>query len=477
MKKLIIIISILFFVLPIALGANTLDEAKDKIISGNYIEGRDLLKKAVSENKKMTQNATYLYLLGLCYLEEGNGPEAIKNLEDSRKKGNEEAALELGKIAFDRYDFEAADEYFSNYKTLAKKNKKAIDEEELDSLEKKMEIAGNALSRVEKITIIDSLSFPRKNFYKNFKLSDSAGSIINGKELTSQNLALSDGPAFMSETGEYLIGNRNSEGNILELVESLKLFNGQWETKPLFQEDFEKDGNYINGFMLSDGQTFYFANDGEESMGGYDLFIAQKDPLTGEFLQPLNMGMPFNSPYDDLMLAIDEEKGIGWLATDRNFPGGDITVYVFIVNEIRQNYPSDMEGIEDLAKLKNYRTTHVEGKENYYKNLLSSINNSSSKSQAEVDFILPMGNGRTYTKFSDFHNKKASETMKKYLSQKKDSEDKKLTLIKLRKAVYGGEKVNKTEIEKAEKDAFASFNESKRLLKEVYQLEKSVKRK
>ncbi len=57
-------------------------------------------------------------------------------------------------------------------------------------------------------------------------------------------------------------------------------------------------------FFMSDGVTLYYANDGDESIGGYDIFISRK----GEdgFLQPQNIGMPYNSPYDDYMLAIDE---------------------------------------------------------------------------------------------------------------------------------------------------------------------------
>ena len=48
-------------------------------------------------------------------------------------------------------------------------------------------------------------------------------------------------------------------------------------------------------FMLTDGTTFYFAGKGDESIGGYDIFMTRYNSQTGRFLNPENIGMPFNS--------------------------------------------------------------------------------------------------------------------------------------------------------------------------------------
>ena len=84
--------------------------------------------------------------------------------------------------------------------------------------------------------------------------------------------------------------------------------------------------------MMSDGITLYYANDGDNTLGGYDIFMTRKGD-DGRFLQPQNIGMPYNSPYDDYMLAIDEVTGAGWWATDRNQIPDSVTIYVFVPND------------------------------------------------------------------------------------------------------------------------------------------------
>ena len=82
--------------------------------------------------------------------------------------------------------------------------------------------------------------------------------------------------------------------------------------------------------MLSDGSTLYFAAEGdiENALGGLDIYMTRRDE-TGAFFSPTNVGMPYNSPYNDYMMAIDDAAGLGWWATDRNAPDGMVTVYIF----------------------------------------------------------------------------------------------------------------------------------------------------
>jgi len=107
---------------------------------------------------------------------------------------------------------------------------------------------------------------------------------------------------------------------------------------------------------LLDGVTMYFASDGENSIGGYDIFITRFIPSTNTFLTPENIGMPFNSPYNDYMLVIDEINNIGWFASDRYQPEGKVILYFFIPNETVTIFQSDNEAeIRSRARLKTFR--------------------------------------------------------------------------------------------------------------------------
>ena len=91
-------------------------------------------------------------------------------------------------------------------------------------------------------------------------------------------------------------------------------------------------------FMLSDGITLYYAAVGVESFGGYDIFVTRYDMDEKKFLYPENLGMPFNSPANDYMLAIDEFNQLRWFFSDRNQTENKVCIYIFIKNDIRKEY-------------------------------------------------------------------------------------------------------------------------------------------
>ena len=67
--------------------------------------------------------------------------------------------------------------------------------------------------------------------------------------------------------------------------------------------------------------------------------------------------MPYNSPYDDYLLAIDELTGVGWWATDRNRIPGKVTIYVFVPQELRRNVDPDNPDLISRARLTSIRDT------------------------------------------------------------------------------------------------------------------------
>lgn len=46
--------------------------------------------------------------------------------------------------------------------------------------------------------------------------------------------------------------------------------------------------------------------------------------------------MPFNSPANDYMYAIDEFNNIGWFASDRYQPDNKVCIYVFVPNSSKK---------------------------------------------------------------------------------------------------------------------------------------------
>ena len=125
------------------------------------------------------------------------------------------------------------------------------------------------------------------------------------------------------------------------------------------------DDNYP--FVLSDGATIYYSSKGNGSIGGYDLFVTRYNINSDTYLAPEQLGMPFNSPYNDYMYVIDEYNNLGWFASDRFQPEEKVCIYVFIPNSSKQTYnyeamdPQQMSRQEKPVSISSSRIQSING--------------------------------------------------------------------------------------------------------------------
>lgn len=69
-------------------------------------------------------------------------------------------------------------------------------------------------------------------------------------------------------------------------------------------------------YMTPDGETMYFSSQGHNSMGGYDIFRAKW--FQGQWQDPVNMGYPINTAYDDLYFAMTANGKFAYIASNRD---------------------------------------------------------------------------------------------------------------------------------------------------------------
>lgn len=351
--------------------------------------------------------------------------------------------LSEGRTAFMNYDFELASEKYAKYAQSLKKNPDAIGEELLEKYNRQLEIAENSLDNVQKIEIIDRMDVPAEDFFKYIKLPSYGGKLMAPDiSLLKKRQNVSDF-AFSTESGDLMMWSETGEDSKEHIFQSEKLLDGTWE-KPVMLGDILNDGGSIrNPFLLTDGLTLYFTGDGEGSMGGYDIFVATKDPVTEEYRQPVSMGFPFNSPFNEYLMAIDEDNGIGWWVTDRNNLEGQVSVYIFKTNDVRKNYVLDEEDdIISLARVNDISITQNPSTD--YAAILKEIDqrHTQTNGQTTHDFIFPLPEGRVAKSLSDFTSASARRSMQQYLeaSAEHDAEIKKLS--DLRKKYYNADKKN-----------------------------------
>ncbi len=448
---------IIAFLFIFTANALSLNEAKTLYTNGEYAKALPTFKEHLAKHPK---DASLNQWTGVCLYMTGNTSEAFPLLTYAQSKSIPEASRYLAMIAFDQYKFDDAFSHIETYKSAIAKIK-STPHIDFERFQNRVLNASNMLERVEQIQIIDSINVDTENFFKFYKLSKESGtlntsSILPAKFSTSNNTIV-----YLPESKSQMVWSVEDSLGKTSLVSSSILTDDIWEEPISLGENLNEGGNANYPFFMPDGITLYFANDGENSIGGYDIFFSRKDD--DGFLQPQNVGMPYNSPFNDYMLVIDEITGIGWWATDRNQIEGKVTIYKFIPNDTRVNYPKTTPNLINLAKVNAICDTWKDDVD--YNEILNSINASQANNNTDKShlFSLTLPNGNTYNAISDFTNPIAADAMKEYLDELKRLNDINTEISKLRKEYSNGNKGLSIEILELEKNKLSQHKKLLRL--------------
>jgi outer membrane protein OmpA-like peptidoglycan-associated protein len=78
-------------------------------------------------------------------------------------------------------------------------------------------------------------------------------------------------------------------------------------------------------YVTIDGETMYIASQGHGSYGGYDIFVSKRS--NGSWGEPVNMGYPINTPYDDFFFSATANGKFAYIASNRAGGAGGYDIY------------------------------------------------------------------------------------------------------------------------------------------------------
>ncbi|MFT7155909.1 MAG: outer membrane protein OmpA-like peptidoglycan-associated protein [Parvicella sp.] len=78
-------------------------------------------------------------------------------------------------------------------------------------------------------------------------------------------------------------------------------------------------------FIDPSGDYMYFCSEGHNSMGGYDIFVSRKKQ--GQWGNPVNLGYPINTPYDDFFFVSTASGKYAYIASNREGGAGGLDLY------------------------------------------------------------------------------------------------------------------------------------------------------
>lgn len=315
------------------------------------------------------------------------------------------------------YDFTGAEKQLNEtiQKKRRAKHSTLKEEEQLDIARKGQRM----MSAVERVVVFDSLILPRQRVLETLPLSAESGKVLSSAALgVSEN---TDATGFLSEMGDQIIyANTNIQG-ILQLYGG-SIIGGELESpQSLTGLDAEGSVNYNYPFMMADGTTLFYAKQGPESLGGYDIFMTRYDTEERRFLIPENIGMPFNSPANDYLYCVDESLNIGCFVSDRNCQGDSVCIFYFIPNQSRRVYIAEEVGndaLRQLAQLSNIRLTWSE--ESQVRAALARLQQGrqTQNNVSDSEFSFDVADNRTIRNVNQLNNPQAQVSARQWVASK-----------------------------------------------------------
>ncbi len=346
--------------------------------------------------------------------------------------------------AISKYDFSRAEELLQQKIGMLEKRRKSTERE--DSLLEVVQKNSVKLHATERVAIIDSLVIPKSRLLEAFSLGTESG-VVDTYEHYFGKKDAPDCMVFENQLKNKIVFSAQDKSGVLKLYESVR--NGDEWSKPSPLRGIDDDDDAILNypFMLSDGQTLYFAAQNEESLGGYDIYMTRYDADEHKYLAPENLGMPFNSSANDYLLVIDEFNNLGWFATDRNQPEGSVCLYTFVPNETRKTYEEgtvDEEQLRRLARIACIRDTWTDKKVvAEAQRRLASLKGAKAQDEKKGDFYFVVNDSHICQTLDDFRNAKAREMMTWLLESRKEAQNTDGELQKLRDQYAQASKPNK----------------------------------
>lgn len=156
------------------------------------------------------------------------------------------------------------------------------------------------------------------------------------------------------------------------------LENGKWSEPKNLGPKINSAFDEVSPYLSYDGSELYFSSNKNESIGGYDIFYSRFLYEANEWEQPSNLGIPINSPGDEIHFSLSFDGLRGMFSSDRKSSFGGQDIFIARFKEVRgtQGY-----GTQELAFL-NYKIPNRIGEE-VTQNLETDLSNTTPISNSD----------------------------------------------------------------------------------------------
>ena len=148
-------------------------------------------------------------------------------------------------------------------------------------------------------------SYGSCDLFVSYKTGDSwskprnLGANINSRYWESQASLSADGRTL------YFVSDRPGGVGKTDIYVAYRDNEGNWQEAQNIGREINTRGDEVSPFIHANGVSLYFSSNGHVGMGGYDLFLIEKNGQSWK--EPKNLGYPINTHEDQVSLYVNAE--------------------------------------------------------------------------------------------------------------------------------------------------------------------------
>lgn len=328
-----------------------------------------------------------------------------------------ETLLREAREAYQGYRFASARTAIEKYITAQERRRQAIPES-ARQLQAMIARAERMYPRAESLQIVDSIVVAKQTWLEHL---EQAGGTIRPEE------GLLGGDSLMRQASYRDALGRNWIRPTSTGLEWLSAVGDHWEKQALGTKALGEGTELAYPFLLEDGITLVYGRRTTQGLGGYNLYMTRLSGQGMSFLEPTLLGMPYNSPYNDYLLAYHESEDWGVLVSDRFCPADSVHLYRFIGKPSFLSGKSQSE-VDSLGEEAMQARASLRGL--LYKGSVVAKQTKGTSHEGEIYFLLQ--GSRVYRHWSDFSSKEALEAYRVAEAERKSVEERREHLRELR---------------------------------------------
>jgi len=303
-------------------------KAESNLKALNYSAAQVDFRQLLAQDPKSI-DFNFKYAVCVYYSDERNTAKKYFEFAAQSPQAPSSVFFYLGKLNHFEYKFQKAISYYQLYlKNTIEKNREFDAIKEIERCKQGIVLLENPVS----LRLLSSKKSSLQNFYLEYVFEKRKGRFFTDVTFQSKNDKKNNYvPLYYFARGEkYKIFSSYGAENQKDIYFCKKLSSDSWSAPIKILGSLNTEANEDFPFYDEKSTSLYFASDGHNSMGGFDVFKIDFDPIENSTSNCKNLDFPYSSTSDDYLFVPDDTLNQAYFASNRNCSKNQLLVYSVI---------------------------------------------------------------------------------------------------------------------------------------------------